>query len=482
MAFRLLTLDGLSDVAVAVARALLPTRDWSRRKPPWKFLRSIAVIATDLQAQLADAMLDLLPDTARGPGPGRPQDMLARWGNLKRVPRKGATVARGTDAGRVTGTAASTIAAGALLTHEATGQKFMLGGDVTIPASPTYLDVDIVSVSPGSAARLSKGEVLVVDDIGSYPGINERIVLVADLDAGGDDAEPDGPYRTRVLDSWSNPPLGGAQNDYVNAALDITGIDAAYSYPNRKGLGSVDLAVLHAGTGSARAPTSGERTAVLAQILTGTARVWKGKPVGADLSRILVVTTVPVDVELEILPNGEEVNEFDWNDQTPLVVAAWTNGSNERLMQFTTDRPDSMEAGGTIVVKDLADVGDGALLTIESLSGTDSIVLEAAPSVAPVAGDVVYAGGPLTDPVRDALLDHIDELGTANPDAAPYGAWEANVRPEALEAIARAITGVKTAIADAPVATFEPADPEFPLDDGIELAVPGRVIVRRRWP
>lgn len=478
MAFRLLTLDGLTDVAVAVARALLPTRDWSSRKPPWKFLRSIAVIATDLQAQIQDGMRDLLPDTARGVGPGRTVDMLARWGAIKQTARKGATAARGTNAGRVTGTAASTVALGATLTHASTGQTFELAEAVTIPAAG-YFDADIVSISTGSAARLSVGEVLTIDDIGSYPGIDEKVTLVADLDEGGEDQEQDGPYRTRILDRFANPPLGGAQNDYVQAALEVDGIAAAYCYPNRKGLGSVDLAVLHDGTGSERVPTSGERATVLDKILNGTSGVWQGKPVGADLDRILEVVAVEVDIEVAILPNGEQAYEFDWNDSTPLVVAAWTAGT--RTLQFTTDRPDSMEAGGTIVLAPVAGDGTGELYTIESLSSTDAVVLEVAPDPAPVATDVVYAGGPLTDPVRDALLAHVDALGTANPDADPYGSWEANVRQEAVEDVSRAVTGVKTAEAVAPAATFEPEDPEYPDDATIELAVPGRVIVRRKW-
>jgi hypothetical protein len=122
-----------------------------------------------------------------------------------------------------------------------------------------------------------------------------------------------------------------------------------------------------------------------------------------------------------------------------------------------------MVAGGRIVLKGVASSQDGTPYKIESLSGTDAVVLETAPTVAPVATDLVYAGGPLTSTIRDAILAHIngdtlladsngplpsaiaastvnlrvllDGIGTANP-AGIYGSWRGALLKGALSTIA----------------------------------------------
>jgi len=460
MAFILPTLSETRDFMIALAKALLPTRDATRRSFLYKFITSVAAGVTDLHAHINEDQKDLLPDTASGVA-------LDRWGAIVGVTRKGSTPARKSAALRITGTLASTVAIGDELTHEPSGLSFQVNEAEAIPAALT-VNVDIVAIDTGSTTRLEAGEVLTF--VSAPTGINPDAVLVLDMDEGGDDVESDGAYRKRILDRMSTPPLGGSQADYVTWATAITDIDSAYAYPGRAGLGSVDVAALHAGSGSARLLTGGEITDLLASLE-------EVAPANVEL-RVLTVEAVDVDTEVTVWPNGEAAYEFDWDDETALVVSTWTGAT--RTLVFTTARPDSMRAGDRIIIDPATPYeGAGEQHIIESLSSTDAVVLEESPATAPVATDVVYSGGPLVDEIRDAVLEHIDELGTSNTDVNAYGPWEANVRPENLSRLTQETVGVRRSTVVLPAATVEPADNAYPDDGTVFLAVPRMTIIRR---
>jgi hypothetical protein len=460
MGFTIPSLDEAHGFGRALGRALLPLRDWSPLGLLGKLARWFAGVSTDLHAHIDAVRDDLLPDTAS-------ETALDRWGRIRGVTRKGATPARKSDALRVHGANGTALTIGLELTSAA-GLRFQVNENETIP-SQEFVDVDVVGIDTGSQTRLPAGETLTFT---SPPaGVEEEAQLVLDLDEDGVDAEEDGAYRTRVLEKFSTPPLGGAAADYEQWATEVTGIESAYAYPLRQGLGSVDLAALHTGSGSARLLVSGE----LAEL---DAYVQEKKPVGVTL-RTLTVNATSADIDVRIRPNGEAQYEFDWDDSTPLVVGSWTAGT--RTLAFTTARPDTMQAGDRLTIKPAAGGGDGVQHVIESLSSTNAVVLEAAPATAPVATDTVYSGGPLVDPIRDALIEHIDNLGPSNTDANPYGPWEANLRPENVSAISQSFAGAKKSTVILPASTLEPADNAYPLDDTVYILVPRLVLVRRDW-
>ena len=462
MAFAIPTFDEMHAFLEAMLKALFPTLDVSRTSFPSLFARALAAAATDNHAHLVATLADLLPDTAEG-------EMLDRWGAIVGRPRKGATVSRKANALRLVNTTAfnEAVVVGQQLRHSS-GLIFAINENTNVLAG-TEQDVDVISVDTGSATRLEDGEILTF--IVPPARIEENAELQLVLDEGGDDQESDGDYRRRILDRLATPPLGGAQNDYVQWALELEGIDAAFCYPNRAGLGTVDVAALHSGSGTARVLNAGEMSELLAHLN-------EERPVHATV-RVLTVTTQAESVEVRILDTGEEEFAWDWNDQTALIVSAWNAGLKK--ITFTTDRPDTMQPNHRIVVKKLDGTGDGAPLVIESLSGTDAIILKEAPAVAPANLDEVYAGGALTEPVRDAVLEHINNLGTANPDATRYGEWEGNLRTAGLYKVVNGVEGVLDSELVTPVANVEATDPAFPNDDEINLIVPSRTLVRRKW-
>ena len=455
------TLEDSLAFLVALFKALFPDADVSALSFNYLWAKTQAAGVTDNHAHIEAVKNDLLPDTSEG-------DMLDRWGAVRGVTRKGATSARKADALRVTGVATTTVSDASELFHSS-GLRFKTSGsDIVGPGG--YVDVDVVAIDTGSATRLSKGERLTFST--PIANIEEDAELQLDMDEDGDDQELDGAYRLRILSRFSSPPLGGAQEDYVQWALEEVGIENAYAYPLRNGLGTVDVAALHKGSGTARLLSSPEIAELQAIIDTK-------RPVSVKGFRVLEVTTAAVNVEFTLLPDGQPQHEFDWDDDTPPTVLTWT--ALTRTVQLTAARPSTMKAGDRVIFDNVGDTGTGKERVIESLSGSDSFVLEDDPTGdTPSATDTVYSGGPLVELTRQAIQDHFDTLGTANPDASRYGAWEGNLRASAINREASAVDGVLDGTVVAPVGTIEGDDPAYPNNDSIELLIAGRILVRRQ--
>jgi len=497
MAYKVPALDDMLGFLVALFKGLLPDRNiGSRFVWNWKFVKVVAGAVTDIHANVASALKDVMPDSAAGAALDRWIGIFAPGGSSV---RKGATASRKSAAGRVRGTVASTTVIGDQLIHRSTGLKFQVNSNGTIPVG-LYVDVDIAAIDTGSRTRLEAGEIL--EYLAPPAGIKTQVELQFALDQDGYDQEQDGAARNRLLAAIGTPTAGGNQADYVAWALVQAGIAAAFAYPNRAGIGTVDVAALHAGTGTARTLTGGEVTTLKAALqLLAPSQVGG---TGGSL-RVLTVITQVANVEILITPDGSPQYVFDWSDASgPATVLTWTPAT--RTLQFAAARPASMQAGHRIVFGGVASAQDGAVYVIEALSGAaDSVILQTVPTVAPVATDLVYAGGPLTAKIRDAILAHLNGdvlyadasgplpgalaasttnlqvlasgLGTANP-AGVYGAWNGTLLRGTLAKIATYTRGVRTQNVVTPVADQDATDYPIPNDIQIGLLVPGYVLVR----
>jgi uncharacterized phage protein gp47/JayE len=500
MAYQVPTLEEFLGFLVAMFKGLLPDRNIGTRfAPAWKFVKTIAGAGTDVHAHVDARFKDVMPNSARGAA-------LDEWIAIKApggtTTRKGATGARKAAAGRVRGTLGATSAVGDQLIHRASGLMFQINSAVTIPAA-LYFDADIAAIDTGSKTRLKAGEVL--EYLVTPAGLQTQVELQLDLDGDGQDQELDGAARNRLLAAFSAPTAGGNQADYVAWALAQVGIAQAFCYQNRAGLGTVDVAALHSGSGSARILTNTEATALLAVLQTlcpaqviNALRVLTAIGGNTDAANL-------ANVEITVTPDGSPQYLFDWDDTTAPTVLAYTAAT--RLLQFAGGtRPGTMQAGHRIVLKGVASSQDGTPYVIEALSGADSVILQTALTVNAAATDIVYAGGPLTKPIRDAILAHIngdtlyagptgplpgatadstvglqvlaDGIGTANP-AGLYGSWRGGLLRGTLAQIAMYTRGVRNQNVIAPAADLEAVDYAFPVDNQIGLLTPGYVLVRR---
>lgn len=494
--FKIPSLSEMRDLVIAVGKAMFPDRNFgNKRSYHARRATYVAAAATHIHKHVDAKAKDLMPTTAGDDGG------VDAWGDINGTGvRKGATPARKSAAGRVKGSVASTVTNGQELVHQSSGLRFKVNQSVTIPAAGQF-DADIVAIDTGAATRLSAGEVL--EFVVTPAGIETQVTLVKDLDEDGFDREQYGAYRRRMLDTFGKQASGGNQTDYVKWALEIAGISQAYCYANRAGIGTIDVVVLHTGSGSVRIPTSGELATALAFLKTKAPANVAGV---AGAIRVLIPVADPQSVELLVSPTGEASWQFDWDDSPGYTVAGWTAGTRE--LQFTGGAlPSSLKAGHRLILKGVASTQDGREYTIEAISAVDKVVLETAPANAPAATDVIYSGGPLVAPIRNAIVAHMngelvyagksrtplpassltstvglevlaEGIGPANP-AGLYGTWSGALLRALLGTLAMYQRGVRNYSITTPAADYEATDDAYPSDFQIHLITPNAVIVRK---
>jgi uncharacterized phage protein gp47/JayE len=453
-------LEELHERQIDAFKAALPEDDVSRFSDNWKRTRVTSGLGFQLNHHISVVADDVMPDTSGDP-------FIERHGFVHGVDRKPATPARRADSLRVFGVPASSGLLGEELVHD-NGLRYQVNENFVIPAGG-FVDVDCIAIDTGIQTILQAGEVLTF--VSPPAGVEAEAELQLDLDQDGEDRESLGDYRERILNRIRQPAAGGNSNDYEQFALEEEGVSSAYVYPIRNGLGTVDLAALHAGSGTVRLLTLSERTALQTAIDAK-------RPVAIGF-RVLEVTTAVQNIEITIVPRPEAEHQFDWVDQTPLVVASWTAAT--RTLEFTASRPSDMFEGDRIVIKPAANNGTGEEFVIESFGvNPDEVILDRAPTPAPVATDTVYSGGPLTTPIRDAILAFMDELGPAVGDYG-VGNWESDISPNRVEIAALTVDGMRDGTTIIPAVTAVPDDPPAPANTTIEMFIPGQTIVRKEW-
>jgi hypothetical protein len=296
--------------------------------------------------------------------------------------------------------------------------------------------------------------------------------------------------------------MGGHEDDFVKWALQLSIVAQAYCYPNRAGVGTVDVVGMHTGNGTARSLTAPEQATLLAYLKTLAPSQVSGT--GGSL-RVLNTIADPQPVEITVTPNGDADWAFDWDDSVPLVVLAITSAT--RTIQWTTSNPGSLVAGVRITLRGVASVQDGTQFVVESIPAADKVVLAVWPAIDPAATDIAYSGGPLVDPIRDAVIAHIngeivyadsgvpiaasvagvrglrlkilaEGIGPANP-AGKYGAWSGALVRAELGKLAAYPTGARNVVVVTPAADHEATDDAFPSDGQIHFITPSVVLVRK---
>jgi hypothetical protein len=462
--YDILNLDETTDYLASFYSMLMPDMNVARGSDNWLRIRALAAGISDAHAHALALFREVWPQTASRAG-------LLLWANALGITVKTATTSSGEDAIRLVGTVGSAYTAGDVLSHSS-GQTFELNETGTIPAAG-FVDVDIVSISTGTAANLDAGEILTLDP--SLTGITDECELQSDM-TGAEDEESTSSLRGRVLARLRDKGKGGSVSDWISWCTDVTGIAEAYAYRHRDGQGTVDVVAMKKGEGSGRFLTAGERTSLLA-----TLNELRPHTVTC---RVLECVADAQAIKITVTPFEGEAYERDWNDASPLTVSSYTPAT--RTLVFTSDRPSDMRAGDRICW----DATSGELVEIESLSGTNAVVLKTDPSPAPTG--TIYSGGALTSAIQTAVKRSINGGDVTNPVTGEVdyvwgigpargvwgGNWNDSLLPFRILSAAGEVEGALDVDVDSPAAGYTPTDYGYPDDDQVPVVTASYVFVK----
>jgi len=220
----------------------------------------------------------VLPDTAD-------PEYLERHAALRGLGRKPAIAASGDLV--VLGTPGAVVPAGESVRHVATGLTFATTAQAIVGANGRTIAP--VAAAAGVTPVFSDEAVLFVQ---APEGVLSQATLTL---SGGVAAESDAELLARLLDYMQHPPGGGNAYDYKHWVLSVPGISRAWTYPNRRGLGSVDVAVLGPDGPAAPSAVAAAQAVVDAKRPAACKDAWVLSP-----TPVLVTVTVAVRLDAAV--------------------------------------------------------------------------------------------------------------------------------------------------------------------------------------
>ncbi len=162
---------------------------------------------------------------------GATDERAAGWGALKRVTRKPATAAAGSEV--ITGPANTDIPAGTTL-NRGDGVAYITLADAGTGATGSAT-VAFAAVVPGAAGNAAAGVTLSFGN----PIAGLGAFVTANPITGGAEIETQDAFKARYLLAYAEPPAGGSATDYPQWALDVPGVTRAWCAPLGAGAGTV---------------------------------------------------------------------------------------------------------------------------------------------------------------------------------------------------------------------------------------------------
>ncbi|MEX4016599.1 baseplate J/gp47 family protein [Haemophilus influenzae] len=190
----------------------------------------LAAVAEGVYAHQKWIIKQFFPDTAD-------TDFLEKHAGLRGIRRRNATYASGRGA-TVTGTPDAVLKAG--LQIKTDDNRFYETTRKCGDFFWRFCHCPQCAVLPRVLAKILKPRrkrVFMAAPVGVQSDVMLNDVI------GATDAESDASLLERLLEIIRRPPAGGNRYDYRTWALSVDGVDAAYVYPLRRGLGTVDIAI-----------------------------------------------------------------------------------------------------------------------------------------------------------------------------------------------------------------------------------------------
>nr|DAT68368.1 MAG TPA: Baseplate J like protein [Caudoviricetes sp.] len=206
-----------------------PNADTSEDSDAYARASSLAACAEGIYAHQKWLIKQFFPDTAD-------TEFLEKHAGLRGLRRRNATYAAGKGA-TISGNPDAVIAVGLQIKTE-DGRFYETTESAVISAAGSVV-VAVRSLATGAAQNIktaTKGSFMAAP-----VGVSTDVVL-NDV-VGATNAESDSSLLERLLNKIRRPAAGGNRYDYKDWALEVDGVEQAYVYPLRRGLGTVDIAI-----------------------------------------------------------------------------------------------------------------------------------------------------------------------------------------------------------------------------------------------
>ena len=275
------TLDEIRQAILRDVVSLNPQADISVDSDNYARASSLAAAAEGVYAHQKWVIKQFFPDTAD-------TEFLEKHAALRGIRRRQATYASGSGA-EIFGNDGARIEAGKQIMsadgrfYETVESAQITQGSVVVKVKALELGSKQNIIQPVSANFMA-----------APVGVQTACVLREIV--GGTDAESDASLLERLLNRIRRPPAGGNRHDYKEWALNVDGVDAAFVYPLRRGLGTVDVVI----TSDNDLPS--DETVARAQ-----AYIDEVRPVTARESKVIKPIVRRVDFDIKVKLNGVDL-------------------------------------------------------------------------------------------------------------------------------------------------------------------------------
>lgn len=262
-----------------------PNADTSEDSDAYARASSLAACAEGIYAHQKWLVKQFFPDTAD-------TAFLEKHAGLRGLRRRNATYAAGKGA-TISGNPDAVIAVDLQIKTE-DGRFYETTERAVISAAGSVV-VAVRSITTGAAQNIktaTKGSFMAAP-----VGVSTDVVL-NDV-VGATNAESDSSLLERLLNKIRRPAAGGNRYDYKDWALDVDGVEQAYVYPLRRGLGTVDIAI----TADNYVPN--DETVRRAQ-----AYIDDERPVTAKESKVVKPDVTKVNFNIQVKISGVSFNDI----------------------------------------------------------------------------------------------------------------------------------------------------------------------------
>ncbi len=278
---------------------------------------------------------------------------------------------------------------------------------------------EAVALSSGADTSQESGNTGTLD--AATAGLSDTVEFV-EMTGGADDETLD-ELRRDVLSVMAVRPGSGNLEQWRRWALETPGVGLAeaFVYPGLRGLGTVT--VLPFGPSGMR-QLGEERNAEILEWLMQNASAF-------DDVEVLQFSYVgaPQSFRMRVYPGRSFEPDVDTGGAAIDLHSA-TASTTTRVQLLNSADLDRFQVGDRIVVPitvdGLATTEQREIASVQNAGAADyRLNLEEALSAAPALSEQIYSGGPLWEPIRDALASYFDELGPG--DTVPASRWPASI-------------------------------------------------------